>query len=410
MIGSPALEIEAMSPSRLLRAVAPAIALLALAPAASAAAPTPPDASPRVFLGARLLTMAGPAIEDAVLVVDDGTIRAVGPRGRVRIPEDAVVHDVAGRVLMPGLVDTHSHVGGGWGADRSDPIQPEVRILDSIDPRSAGFQRAQAGGLTTVNVMSGSGHLMSGQTLYVKLRDAGTIEEMAVHDARGTILGGMKMANGTNSLRDPPFPGTRAKSAALVRQRFYDAREYREQQERARRDRKAKPPERDLAKEALLEVLDGTRVVHHHTHRHDDIVTVLRLAEEFGFRVVLHHVSEAWKVADEIAKAGIPCSVIVVDAPGGKLEARDVDFKTGRVLSEAGVLVGFHTDDWITDSPFVLPHRRPSAVRAGMSRDGCVARADPDQRSRDPGPRQSHRLAGLLDKDADFIILNGDPL
>jgi imidazolonepropionase-like amidohydrolase len=127
---------------------------------------------------------------------------------------------------MPGLVDTHSHVGGGWGADNSAPIQPDVRMLDAVNCRDSGFQRAQAGGITTINVMSGSGHLMSGQTIYLKNRDADTIEEMAYRFPDGSIMGGMKMANGTNSQRDAPFPGTRGKSAALVREQFVAAQEY----------------------------------------------------------------------------------------------------------------------------------------------------------------------------------------
>jgi imidazolonepropionase-like amidohydrolase len=223
----------------------------------------------------------------------------------------------------------------------------------------------------------------------------------------------MKMANGTNSIRDAPFPGTRAKSAALVRQLFYDALEYRGKIEAAAKASRPKskdapkPPDRDLGKEALLEVLDGKRIVHHHTHRHDDIVTVLRLARELGFRVVLHHVSEGWKVADEIAAAKAPCSVIVIDSPGGKLEARDFDFQTGRVLSDAGVLVAFHTDDWITDSRLFL-RSAALAVRAGMDREGALkALTVNGAKMLDLGDRIGTLETG---KDADFIVLDGDPL
>jgi imidazolonepropionase-like amidohydrolase len=105
-------------------------------------------------------------------------------------------------------------------------------------------------------------------------------------------------------------------------------------------------------------VLEGKRVVHHHTHRHDDILTVLRLQREFGFRLVLQHVSEGWKVAREIAAANVPASVIVIDAPGGKLEAVDLSFETGKAIDEAGGLVGFHTDDGITDSRSSCARRR----------------------------------------------------
>lgn len=369
---------------------------------------TPQASPPRAFVGARVLPISAPAIEDGVVVVQDGVILAVGPREGVVLPADAEVVDVSGKVLMPGLVDTHSHVGGGWGADSSGPIQPGVRMLDAVDCRDAGFQRAQAGGITTLNVMSGSGHLMSGQTIYLENGDADTIEEMCYRFEDGAPMGGMKMANGTNSQRDAPFPGTRGKSAALVRERFIAAQEYRRKQEAAKDD-PDKAPERNLAMEGLLEVLDGRRVVHHHTHRHDDIVTVLRLAKEFGFRVVLHHVSEAYKVVDEIIAAGAPCSLIVIDTPGGKLEAKDFDARSAGDLERAGApeLVAFHTDDWITDSRLFL-RSAALAVRAGCSRETALAgltlngarMLDLEERvgSLDPG------------KDANLIVLSGDPL
>jgi len=307
---------------------------------------------------------------------------------------------------MPGLVDSHSHVGGGWGADSSAPIQPDVRILDSINCRDHGFQRAQAGGITTANVMSGSGHLMSGQTAYLKLRDANTIEAMSYLNDDGSFAGGMKMANGTNSQRDPPFPGTRAKSAALVREQFIKALDYREKLRRAGDDPE-KQPARDLGMEALLEVLDGKRIVQHHTHRHDDIITVLRLREEFGFRVVLHHASEAAKVAEEIAAAGVACSLIAIDSPGGKLEAMDFDLGAGGVLERAGATVAYHTDDWINDSRLFL-RSAALGVRAGLSRQGGLAAVTIN------GAKilgLDHRIGSLeAGKDADFVILDGDPL
>jgi len=376
------------------------VALLTVAlPATSA------QDAPQAFVGARLITITHGEIESGVLVVHRGKIVAAGKRSAVEIPRGATRHDGTGKVILPGLVDTHSHIGGGWAADGSAPIQPGVRVLDSIDVRDAGFQRAQAGGITTVNVMPGSGHLLSGQTVYLKTRDANTIEELAIRGADGRILGGMKMANGTNSRRDPPFPGTRGKSAALVREAFVAAQAYREKL--ARGSDPDKKPDRDLGLEALLEVLDGTRIVHHHTHRHDDIVTVLRLQKEFGFRVVLHHVSEGWKVADEIAAAGVGSSVIVVDSPGGKLEARDLLLETGAVMERAGAKVAFHTDDWITDSRLFL-RSAALAVRAGMSRDGALrALTLAPAEMIDLGDRLGSLDAG---KDADFVVLDGDPL
>lgn len=363
------------------------------------------DAQTTAFTGAKLMPVAEAPIEDGVLVVRDNEIIAVGARGEVRIPAEAERIDVTGSVIIPGLVDTHSHIGDVAGGDASGPIQPAARVLDSVDIRDAGLKRARAGGITTANLMPGSGHLMSGQTLYLKLRDGNTVESLAYKNDDGSPAGGMKMANGTNSMREAPFPGTRAKSAALVRQRFVDALEYRDKIERADGDDE-KVPGRDLALEGLLEVLDGERVVHFHTHRHDDILTVLRLKKEFGFRVVLHHVSEAHRVAAEIAAADVPVSLILVDSPGGKLEAKNLNFKSPPILERAGVHVAFHTDDYITDSRLFL-RMAAVGVRTGMSREKAL---------------EALTLAGAeilgLDartgslergKDADFVILSGDP-
>ena len=360
---------------------------------------------PRAFIGAKIIPIAGPEIERGALIVAAGKIVAVGPADAVTIPADAMRVDVAGKVLMPGLVDTHNHIGGIGAADSTAPIQPEVRILDATNVMDSGFRRAVAGGLTTLNIMPGSGHLLSGQTMYVKLRGGKTVEELFIRDAAGMPMGGIKMANGTNSMREKPFPGTRGKSAALVREGFIKAIEYREKIQRAGGDSEKIPP-RDLGLEALVEALEGKRIVHHHTHRHDDIVTVLRLSKEFGFRVVLHHASEGWKVADEIAKAGVPCSIIQVDSPGGKLEAVNLQLETGGALERAGVKVAYHTDDWINDSRFFL-RSAALGVRAGMSRAGALrALTLSGAEMLDLGNRVGSLEAG---KDADFIVLSGDP-
>jgi imidazolonepropionase-like amidohydrolase len=364
---------------------------------------------PTAFVNATIIPITGPAIEQGVLLVHNGKIVAVGDARTVRLPSDVITIDVGRKVIMPGLVDTHSHIGGPAGADSTGPIQPDIRILDSVNPRASSIQRAQAGGITTVNVMPGSGHLDSGQTLYLKLRDdAIKIDDLLILDKAGKYMGGIKFANGTNSLRAAggTFPGTRAKSAALVRDQFIKAQEYRDKVAKAGDD-KSKLPPRDLAMEALVEVLDGKRMVHFHTHRHDDIMTALRLSKEFGFRIVLQHVSEAWKVADEIAAAKAPSSIIMIDAPGGKLETVDVDFKNGVALEKAGGLVGFHTDDGITDSRWFL-RSAGLAMRAGMSRDKALyGMTMANAIMLDLQDRVGSLEAG---KDADFIILSGDPV
>ncbi len=365
---------------------------------------------PTIFLNAKIYPISGEPIEKGYLIVHNEKITEVGsmenfPAGK---EEDLIVYNVEGKIIMPGLVDTHSHIGEGDGGDKSSTTHPDVRILDAIDPQSDTFKKAIAGGITTVNVMPGSGYLMSGQTVYLKMRkDAVTINDMLFcDDILNDICGGLKMANGTNSLGNPPFSGTRSKSASIIRQLFIKAQEYKDKIERANGD-PDKMPKRDIGMETLVQVLDGKRIVQHHTHRADDIMTVLRLKEEFGFKVVLHHVSEGWKVADQIAAANVPCSIIMIDSPGGKLEAVNLVYKTGAVLEKAGVDVAYHTDDGITDSRFFI-RSAALGVRAGMS----------EKKSLEALTLAGARMLGLEDrvgsleqgKDADFIILSGEPL
>jgi imidazolonepropionase-like amidohydrolase len=361
---------------------------------------------PHLLRGATLYPIEGAPIQGGMILFQHGKILNLGADGSFAVPVDAVIVDVPGKVILPGLVDTHSHVGGGSGGDHSSALHPDVRILDAINVRSDTFKKVVAGGITTVNVMPGSGHLMSGQTAYLKMRPARVIEDMLFcSNATDGICGGMKMANGTNSIGERPFPGTRAKSAALVRQLFLRAQDYKSKVEAANGD-SSKLPKRDLEMESLVQVLEGKRIVQFHTHRADDIMTAIRLSQEFGFRLVLHHVTEAWRVAREIAEANVPCSIIVVDSPGGKLEAVELRFDNGIQLEKAGVVVAFHSDDSITDSRLFL-RCAALGVRAGMSREKAL---------------EGLTLAGakMLDldgrvgslkpgKDADFAILSGDP-
>lgn len=369
---------------------------------------TASHAQTRAFVGATIIPIGAPVIEDGVLVVTaDGKISAVGPRASTSVPAGAEQIDARGRVIMPGLVDTHSHIGQVAGADASAPIQPDVRAVDSINVRDARIARARAGGITSVNVMPGSGHLLSGQTLYMKLRRGATVDDLAYRNGDGSYAGGIKMANGTNSMRDSAsFPGTRSKSAALVREQFLKAQDYRKKRDAAKKDPE-KAPTRDLAMDALVEVLEGKRTVHFHTHRHDDVITAIRIGKEFGFTPVLHHVSEAWKVAKEIAAAGAPASIIVIDSPGGKLEAMDVSMENGAVLDAAGALVAFHTDDGVTDSRFFL-RSAALGVRSGMNRERALEAMTIN------GAKMlglANRVGSLArGKDADFIVLSGDPL
>lgn len=362
------------------------------------------QSTPKAFKGATIITVTGQSHQNGVLVVENGVIVEVGD-ANTRIPPGAQITDITGKVIMPGLVDPHSHIGEGDGGDRSSAMHPDTRILDAIDPRSDTFKRALAGGITTVNVMPGSGHLMSGQTVYLKLREANVIEDMLLVDEETGIYGGLKMANGTNPLGSGPFPQTRAKSAALVRAKYIKAQEYKAKLEKAGSD-ESKKPARDLGMETLVEVLEGKRIVQNHTHRHDDILTAIRLSKEFGYKLVLHHVSEAWKVADEIAEAGVPASIIVIDSPGGKLEAVELKNTNGAMLEQAGAVVGYHTDDGITDSRLFL-RSAGIGIRDGLTRETALKSLTINNALM---LGKEDRIGSLeKGKDADFIILSGDP-
>lgn len=375
---------------------------LLLVVAASLQAPA--QEQPVAFTGATIHTASGKTISNGVLVVQHGKILAVGDAG-MAIPNGAQKVDLAGKVIIPGIVDTHSHIGGPEGGDRSSPLNPEIRVMDAVNPTSRAFKKALAGGITTVNIMPGSGQLMSGQTIYVKLREANTIEDLLVTNAQG-VFGGIKMANGTNPMNGiPGYPGTRSKSAAMDRDLFLKAVEYKKKIDKAGKD-SSKLPERDLRMEPLVEVLNGKRIVHFHTHKANDILTVLRLQKEFGFRVVLHHVTEGYLVAKEIAAAKVPCSIINVDAPGGKAEAMNLWTGNGGVLEKAGVLTAIHTDDGVTDSRFILRSAALS-VRDGMSREEALkALTINAAKMLDLEKRVGSLEAG---KDADFVVLSGDP-
>lgn len=361
---------------------------------------------PIAFKAALIYPIIGKPIPNGVLLVQHGKIIAVGGPD-LALPAGTEIRDLPGKIIMPGLVDSHSHLGGPDGADASGSLSPETRAFDAVDPTSDGFKKALSGGITTINIMPGSGALMSGQTIYVKMREGKIIEDLLLTNEQG-LYGGLKMANGTNPLRafgTAGFPATRARSAAMVRELYIKAQEYQKKIVKAGNDA-SKMPERDLKMEPLVEVLNGKRMVHFHTHKSNDVLTAIRLAKEFKFRMVLHHVSEAWKVADEIAASGFASSIITIDAPGGKEEAIDLLPINGAALEKAGALVGIHTDDGITDSRLFI-RSAAMMVRSGMSQTKAL------EALTIAGAKMldlSSRVGSLeKNKDADFIILSGEP-
>jgi imidazolonepropionase-like amidohydrolase len=395
--------------------------LFARASSAITTAGPPAEEPPIVYRGARIYTVARPVIEHGVLIVHKGKITAIGPMDSVAIPPNAIIRDVTGKTIIPGLVDTHSHIGifgrPGTGAsadgnEMTGPVQPGLRAIDAINPDDPGIRMALAGGVTTANIMPGSGNAIGGQTLYVKLRGA-VVEAMRL--LSGVVLGGIKFANGENVkgayTKKGQAPFTRMKTAALQREQLLKARNYQRQwaaYKKAHADGKTgvTPPDSDLAMESLVEVLERKRTVHFHSHRADDLMTAVRLADEFGFELVLHHCTEGYRVAEELARRGIAVSLTLVDSPGGKPEVLGLLEENAAILFKAGVKVAINTDDFITESRFFL-RTGAIALRGGMS-EGQALKALTLH-----GAQILHLedRCGSLEKgkDADFVVLSGPP-
>jgi imidazolonepropionase-like amidohydrolase len=374
------------------------------------------------LVGATVYPVSQPPIDDGVVLLRGDTIEAVGAAGEVEIPAGAEVVDLAGKVVIPGLVDLHSHIGGGRLGESLGVAQPGISAIDAIDPTHVSIQRAQAGGITTVNVMPGSGKLMGGQTAYLDLVDAASVDELlrCVGEGEGAprwhqLCGGMKMANGTNPQGDGGDPSSRMGSAYLQRQTLIKGQQRlkalpaAEAEAGRRRWRKEAPPEApepDLDADALAQILAGERIVHFHSHRVDDIVTAARLRSEFDFRLVIHHGSEGFKVAELLAEEQIPVAINVLDTPGGKEETVERQLENPARLAAAGVTIALITDDPVQDSRLFL-RTGGLAVRGGLSEAAALeAQTLTPAKLIDLGDRIGSLEPG---KEADLVVLSGPP-
>lgn len=280
-------------------------------------------------------TMAGAPIIDGVVLIDGETIAAVGPANEIDIPAGATVYE--GTVATPGLVDPRGTVGlsGIYNVssdqdqlDTSAPMQPELRAIDAYNPQEelVAFLRDQ--GITTVHTGHGPGALISGQTATFKTTGS-TVDEAALSD-----LSALSMTLGPAATQQFSSPGTRAKGAAMLRQMLLQAQQY--------RDTPADEREPNLAMETLVQVLNGDIPAFIQAHRSHDIMTALRLAEEFGFNLVLEGAAESYLVAEEIAEAGIP---VVLHPP--KIRpfgaAENAQLTTAATLHAAGIPVAIQS-------------------------------------------------------------------
>jgi len=361
-------------------------------------------------------------VEDWIVLIDDGKI--VGAGVGLEIPTDAEVIDASGQIVMPGMIDAHCHTGvfgDGVGSihsdgnEMTDPVTPQLRAIDAIHPEDLAFKDLREAGVTTINTGPGSGNVIGGQTAAVKTSGR-TVEEMLV-----AFPVGMKMALGENPKRiygeQKKTPSTRMGNAATLREWLTKAQGYLEKG--ARHARKLadfhagvegapepEPFEVDMKLEALAQVLRREIPAHIHAHRADDIMTAIRIAEEFELDLVLIHATEGYKIADILAKKMIPCVPGPILFSRSKVELREMTPKNAGALANAGVKVAIQTDQM--SAVRYLRLDAAVAVNEGMSGEDAL-------RAITLAPAEilgiDDRVGSLeVGKDADIVILSSHPL
>ncbi len=318
-------------------------------------APIPAAARLVAITNATILTASHGAIDKGTVLIRDGKIAAVGRS--VTVPAGATIIDGTGRYVIPGIIDAHSHSMAEGINEGTQSVTAEVRIEDVLRQDGLSVYRQLAGGVTTLNILHGSANTIGGQNAVVKLRWGLPVDSMLFAGAPP----GIKFALGENVRqtnvsqapgRTPRYPRSRMGVEELLRERFTSAREYQAEWRAYAAAKKALPkgqaepipPARDLELDALVEILEGKRLVHAHSYRSDEIYMLLKVAKEFGFRVSsLQHVLEGYKLADEIAAAGTGASTFA-DSWAYKIEAFDAIPHNAALMAERGVKVSINSD------------------------------------------------------------------
>lgn len=381
----------------------------------------------KAFTNAKIIPIEGPVIESGTLLIEETKIVNIGTNLSV---EGYEVQDCTGKTITPGFIDAHSHVGlfeEGTSAqhvhdgnERSDSVVPYLRAMDGIFPLDMGFEDARQGGVTTLGITHGSANPIGAQTCAVKTTGI-TVAEMVIKEPAG-----VKFAMGENPKRvgqeNKRAPHTRMAVAYLIRKSFYEALDYRKELEEYEFNKNAndqktdendkkfvKPPKKDLGKEILLKLIDREFPVRSHAHRADDIETAIRLSEEFGYKLVVDHATESYKIKDLIVEKKIPVVIGPMDGFGGRVknELRDKKMTTPGIMMKAGAMVSI-----TTDAPVVpIDELRDTVihcVREGLDADRAL-----ETITINPAKvlELDNRIGSLVTgKDADFLIFGGDPL
>ncbi|MBU0494333.1 MAG: amidohydrolase [Chloroflexi bacterium] len=377
----------------------------------------------------KVLTITQGTFDPGTVLIDNGRIVAVGQD--IDIPAEAQVMDATGKIVMPGLIDAHCHVGLfpdgiGWeyadGNEMTDPITPHLRALDAVHPNDPAFPELVAAGVTTVNTGPGSANLIGGQWVCLKTVPKPSIEEMVLLEPAG-----MKMALGENPRRvygdQHKAPSTRMGNAGELRAALVDAQNYLDKWtnyqdelgeyeakvassgEDAKDAKKPQPPERDLKLEALGRVLRREMKARIHVHRADDMLTAIRIAEEFNLDLTLEHATEGHKIPHILAEKGIPVTAGPILFSRMKYELKDMTPRNPGVMARAGVKVAIQTDE--ASAVKYLPINAALAVREGMPEEDAL-KAITIHPAEIIGV--ADRVGSLeVGKDADVVVFSGHP-
>jgi imidazolonepropionase-like amidohydrolase len=362
------------------------------------------------IVGGRVVPVEAEPIDGGTVLLDGGKIVAIEGPG-YQVPDGAEVIDAEGKWVLPGFIDAHAHVGvheeaEGWaGQDTNEmtkPVTAFVRALDAINPADEGFRDAIGGGVLAVNVNPGSGNPIGGQTVAIKCWGR-TVDEMVLREPAG-----LKSALGENPKRvygeRKETPSTRLGTAAVIREAFVQATNY---QAKLAAAEDGKPVDRDLNLEALGRVLRREIPWRQHCHRADDIATAIRISQEFGYRLVIDHGTEAHLLADLIAELSIPVIIGPLLTSRSKVELRNRSLANPGKLAAAGITIAITTDHPVVPIHFLI-HQATLAVKEGLDPETAL-RALTINPARILGV--DDRIGSLAPgKDASLVIWSGDPL
>ncbi|HTL45606.1 MAG TPA: amidohydrolase [Vicinamibacterales bacterium] len=380
----------------------------------------PPPGRPTVIRNATILTAAGPVIENGAVLLQNGKVAAVGQT--VNAPADALVIDASGKWVTPGIIDDHSHLGVYAapgieslqdGNEMTNPNTAEVSAEHSIWPQDPQFDLARAGGVTTMEILPGSGNLFGGRGVTVKNVPSRTADGMKFPGAPYAL----KMACGENPMRvygsKGQAPSTRMGNVAGYRKAWQSAAEYRDQWKRWRDEGSdpAKKPSRNLQLETLAGVLDGNIRIQNHCYRADEMATMIDISKEFGFKIAsFHHAVEAYKIRDLLVANNI-CASMWADWWGFKLEAYDGIRQNIALVHEAGGCAIVHSDS--ADGIQRLNQEAAKAMRAGAEAGINLTPADAiTWLTINPAKALGiDKQTGSLEsgKNADVVVWSGNP-